>query len=343
MIATPAMSDDADPLVEPLLFDTDAFPAGERFAAWCEHNRGSTFSRTDTGDFRARGKVWFLDGIVLSEHWTDAFDGHRDARMVRAVPLDHVMLIVPFAGTTRVRGKGVDVLCGPGQVAILDYRGTLATESSRQHGIAISIQRAVLEQRGGRVDAHGRLAASAEVDILIGYVRTLVDNLSAIRRSSLRTIGRILRDVIGMAVGVGTEPAPVPAAHADTCSRVIGHIGGMPLGSVTLARLLRDLPITRATLQRVFKADGGVIAYDRKRRLALIHRALCDGDRRTLIEIGSDCGFADPANLARLFRARYGYTMTQLRAAVAPIPAAAPANDRVVDLYRTTVASLSRA
>jgi len=332
-----------------LTFDTADWPPEERFDAWCRHNSASTFTQVEQGAFSARGRIWLLDGIVVSEHWVDPFRGHRDRALARDAAMDHLMLILPYDGTTRVRGRGMNVLCRPGDVAILDYRRPLATENSRQHGVAISIRRTLLEERCGPIDLHGRLPRSPEVRLLLDHVRGLVFHLPSIRQTNVATVTRILRDVIAMAMpdAAGSAPdgsgsAPDGADHPDLRGRIVAHIAGCPPGRLSVPSLLREVGATRPTVYRLFRADGGLIAYDRKRRLAMVHRALCTGDRRSATEIGAAFGFGDPANLSRLFRARYGYTMTQLRRGLALLAPAGPASDDVALTYRQAVASLSR-
>jgi AraC-like DNA-binding protein len=109
-----------------------------------------------------------------------------------------------------------------------------------------------------------------------------------------------------------------------------------------VARMIEALGTTRSTLYRLFREDGGVAAYDRRRRLRQLHRALADPlDHRTLAEIGYDHGFADAPHLARQFRRTFGYSMSALRAQLAQHPRGdALAGRSAVDRYREAVADL---
>ena len=101
--------------------------------------------------------------------------------------------------------------------------------------------------------------------------------------------------------------------------------------------------MTRSSLYRLFKGDGGLLAFDRRRRLRLLHRAIADpADRRSFGELGFQLGFADAAHLARLFRQAFGYSMSELRDQLhAPGTTAAPSEKVGTDLYREMISDLS--
>jgi AraC-like DNA-binding protein len=124
--------------------------------------------------------------------------------------------------------------------------------------------------------------------------------------------------------------------------RVIRYIATQPAGSLDVAALCDTLHMTRSSLFRAFKRYGGVLAYDRRRRLHALHRALTDPrERRSVAELGFIHGFEDKAHLSRVFRKTFGYSASELR----NHPVIAQRRDSVPgsvqERYRSSVAALA--
>ena len=143
-----------------------------------------------------------------------------------------------------------------------------------------------------------------------------------------------------MALPASGQPVPRSSDRFDLRQKAIRYLSSAPPGEFSIISLLKEIGATRATLYRTFQSDGGLRAYDRKRRLGLVHRSIVDGDTRTVTEIGASLGFGDPANLARQFQRRYGYTITQLRGLLSA-PRVAPQSNDTLHTYREAVRSLS--
>lgn len=78
--------------------------------------------------------------------------------------------------------------------------------------------------------------------------------------------------------------------------------------------MAKSLGLSRSVLYQMFRSDGGVVAYDRLRRLRALYRALCDtSERRSIAELGAEQGFLDKASLARSFRAAFGCSPQMMR------------------------------
>lgn len=101
--------------------------------------------------------------------------------------------------------------------------------------------------------------------------------------------------------------------------------------------MTQALGVSRAQLYRLFKADGGVRRYDQNRRFGLLHQALIEAPHDTPIGVlGARFGFFDLSALSRLFRRRYGHSMSAVRAhlgAVSAVPVEAPPLRRFRDAF----------
>lgn len=122
--------------------------------------------------------------------------------------------------------------------------------------------------------------------------------------------------------------------------RVRAWLDDQPAGAVSLPRMCQTLGLSRSTLNRAFKPDGGVLAYDRWRRLRALHARLSDpNETRSVAELGYAFGFADKARLSRVFREAFGYPPSELRrqAAAVSLPIV-----ETGDLAQTYKAALNR-
>ena len=99
-------------------------------------------------------------------------------------------------------------------------------------------------------------------------------------------------------------------------TRAIGAIQEGLHEHLTVERLLRDLPVSRNTLDKRFKAVVGHSAAEHIRQTRLDEaRRLLRVTHRSLIEIAVDCGYSDAAHLSREVKRATGKTPIQYRRA----------------------------
>jgi AraC-like DNA-binding protein len=85
-------------------------------------------------------------------------------------------------------------------------------------------------------------------------------------------------------------------------------------GTLSVAGMTAALGISRSVLYRLFEREGGPLAYDRRRRLRAVHRAISNPlNKSTLSELSVRYGFHDQSNLARSFRNAFGYNPSAAR------------------------------
>jgi len=75
--------------------------------------------------------------------------------------------------------------------------------------------------------------------------------------------------------------------------------------------------VSRSTLYRLFEDEGGVAAHVRRVRLDAVHAALTDPDQdgQPINKIASEAGFHCIASFNRSFKARFGASPGEVRAA----------------------------
>ncbi len=321
---------------------TEALPADAQFAAWAAFTTQSRLTRPGTGPFMARADFWNLDRMLVSVQTTDPFAMDRDAQYLQSTAANHFLIVVPYTGAYRFTAPGIDQLCEPGDIVVANLNRLGRCDiGAPHHSIGITLSRAFLEEATGPVDIHGVLPRTPDASLFVAFLRSLVEQLPSTTPASVAPLSRIVRDLFANAVAGIARPEGAIAA-TTLKARAHAYVRAQPAGCLDVDRMIADLATTRSSLFRVFRKEGGVLTFDRRRRLRLVHRAVADPlDQRALGEIGFDCGFEDAAHLANQFKANFGYSMSDLRGHI---------NDRTVDgpkggrtpaeLYRDAVADL---
>ena len=302
-------------LIPTFVFDVAGLPEDQQFAAWAAHVANSRASRPiDRGPFTARVQFWQMDPLLVSAQQLDAFCFHRDAAKIRATPADHYQLVVVFEGTLRFVRPGGDVLCEAGGACLTDLTRPEEMHATSCRTVAVNVARWFLDEAVSPRDAHGPLPRTPAAKVLVDFVGALVRELPQMPASSASPMSRVLRDLLATVLAE-LPPRPSAAeARSPVRQRVRAYIEAEPMGALSLERMCDALGLTRSTINRAFKAEGGVMAYDRRRRLVALHGRLSDPtESRGIAELGYDYGFPEKTHLSRAFREAFGYAPSELR------------------------------
>ena len=323
-------------------FDAGLLPEADQFEAWARFTANSRVTRPGQGPFFAQASFWNLNGMLVSVQALDAMTMTRDDVMLRASVSDHFLIVIPIQGESRFTDEVVDQTVRPGDVLVVDLNRTAVCRCGPQTTVGISLARALLEERAGRVDTQGVLPSTPEAHIFANFMRTLVEQLPATSLASIEPLCRIVRDLLANALAI-SAPAQSGTPYAVSARvRAKAYIESQRPGTLDVDVMGQALAMTRSSLYRLFKADGGLLAFDRRRRLRLLHRAVADPlNRQSFGDLGGQQGFNDPAHLARLFRQTFGYSMSELRDRLATADATLPDPATMgTDLYRQMISDL---
>ena len=83
--------------------------------------------------------------------------------------------------------------------------------------------------------------------------------------------------------------------------------------TLNLDRLIQRFAVSRATLYRLFKDEGGASSYINQVRLTHSVRMLIGDKKQAISDIAFCSGFADPSYFTRTFKKAYGLTPSQMR------------------------------
>lgn len=314
---------------------------GDRFAAFAQLVKNSTLTRRAGGPFHVHARFWHLGAILISEHRFDAVAFNRTLADASAHGSDHYSITMLIDGECTFHCGNESRTLSPGHVSFSDFTMPERIETTAQHSITIQIARPVLDRAVPPIAARGPLPASPELRMLFSFCRTLVDLLPGMKTSNALRMAGIVTDLLAAAL-VDLPTNDEDAVGNRVRDRVIVYIAAQVPGSVTVAALCDKLHLTRSSLFRAFKRDGGILAYDRRRRLHALHQSLTDPkERRSVAELGFINGFRDKAHLSRLFRATFGYSASELRNHPAIAQHRDPVPGSIRESYRSSLAALT--
>lgn len=324
-------------------FDAGALPPDEQFAAFAAHVANSRATRpVESGPFLAKVRFWIMDPLLISEHRLDAFSFERDEAMVRSTPADHYSLVVLLEGTMRFPRPGGDLVVEAGGASLTDLTRPETMHASANRTIQIQIARWFLDEAMPPVDVHGPLPQTPAVKVLVDFLAALAPQLPHLPATSAAPLARVIRDLLANALS-GLPPRPDPTdGRQPVRQKARRYIDSQPMGGLDLEQMCQALGLSRASLGRAFKADGGVLAYDRRRRLLALHSRLSDrAETRGVAELGYAYGFPDKAHLSRVFREAFGYSPSEVRRQVAGVTPHVAEPGSLAETYKTALRSLS--
>ncbi|RZJ24664.1 MAG: AraC family transcriptional regulator, partial [Brevundimonas sp.] len=174
-----------------------------------------------------------------------------------------------------------------------------------------------------KADRHGLVLEPSNpgVRLIRTHMSVLVEEAGQLTEAELAAALQALLFLASRVAGLDAElGGPELAALQSTVRRTAAaHIerhmkpGAAPMDVDALATAAG---VSRATLYRAFDGDGGVNRYIQDRRLHHARLALRSrrAGRPTISSIADDFGFASASHFGRLFRARYGYSPSEVEA-----------------------------
>jgi AraC-like DNA-binding protein len=329
-----------------LKWQTSAASNPDAFEAYRESTR-ELFEVTDTRDveavFKSGGQIFLFDDIVIGRGYANGHQFERTARIIRRSGLDHISIILDFAGLDADR-DGRSVNAGPGCIHFVDYSRPLKSEARQVDVINLAIPRARAEDWLLRPDMHGFVlpAEGAGVRLIAAHLRSIMAQGSGL--SADEGVAAIDAALVMMHRCIGGT-CPMDEAQTTMGYRTVRQMAVQYVDqnlldpALTVDAIATDIGISRATLYRAFDSHGGVRSHIEGRRLDRAYGVLRRCRRRspTIAEVAHSHGFVTTIQFSRAFRARFGLSPED----VPPwFSAAAPAREAMVfDSPRLDVAA----
>lgn len=307
-------------------FETAAVAPGDQFDAWREvisvvFDVAPTAEGTGEG-FSASARAFHLGELLLVDTRFDRQQFLRTPRQVRSDWLDHYLVQYYREGgyVGEVGGEGLEIR--PGSVSVLDLAQPLHTHATAAECLSLVVPRDVMAALvPGADQLHGRILAGAGSRLLGDHLASLereLAHLPAARAPDIASATGLLMAAC-LRPDAGTVAAARPLVDPLLFVRARRHIDAClddpRLGEPTPAALCRAIGTSRSRLYALFKPRGGVRHYVQGRRLARLHAALADPrEQASIMVLAERFGFASHAHASRLFRQRYGYRPSDVRA-----------------------------
>lgn len=300
-------------------FTTDDVPARERGDYWGRQvlQRMTIARSVRDQSFAARlrrlrgpeGEFW--------DHFSDELPVARDGARCRRDGGDEIYVGMLLDGHSDVSQAGRDQRLGPGRLYVVDMSRPVRAHWARHREVAIVLRRKqVAACLGGPLDDLAGLVLPRQgmTELLASHLRLLALGLPALtaqeRNVALATAVAMTCSALRSGIEAEDTPEGLKAAVRLVIQRRYADPGLSP------SQIAATLGYSRAQLYRAFADETISIAgLIRETRLAqaremLIHTAPAP---ETVTRIAELCGFLDPSNFSRMFKARFGIRPQQLR------------------------------
>jgi len=257
--------------------------------------------------------IWYLNEIILG--WVDAPAQHleRSNRQIAQQGLDHVLLQFYESGRAIVETQDHTASVESGQVVIFDLMQAVRIDATAVKATSLMIPRALLSDEVGIIASlHGR-AFDYDSDpvrrLLYTYLRGLTECCDALEPSHLHGVTQATAKLCSACFRRQDDLRRIADTEANLSIRnfIQRELGNRALG---VDLITERFGLSRATLYRLFEADGGVINYIRDRRLMGAMRLLtqANGSKRPRVSaVAYAMGFAEEKTFSRAFKRRFGF------------------------------------
>ena len=304
-----------------VVIDTCEVPPGERFDLWADATPRvfEPLTVRPRGDRPFEGRVarFPLGPLTLYRLTADASRVTRTRAMIGASDPEWVQVSLLLGGRCIVDQEGRRSVLRAGDFASWASSRPYLVDAHTQHDLLVTYCPEPL-LRGGRILGRTAVAipgADGPARLVRRYLRTLLDDLRW-AQPSMRSWPTACWTCSARST---TAPSRCPRAPAALRTLVRGHIDErLADPDLTPDAIAAAHFLSRRALDRLFEGDERTVAETiRDRRLERCRHDLADPAlaHRSILEIATGWGFVSPAHFSRTFRAAYGASPREWRAA----------------------------
>lgn len=263
-------------------------------------------------------RQYSLGSVLLADSRFSAQTYDRDRRWMRHHEDSDHLLLQLFAEGRNLAVNGTDeYVQTPGNVCAVNLAYEARSVSTDGRALTLVLPRDLLHDSLPHLsDARGALFApgSASARIFSDYLLSLGENLARATQDEAPALARATIALLG-SLTVGNDVVSSAARNAtlhSACRYIDAHLADPDLGVTGICRYLR---CSRATLYRLFNAQGGVQEFIRRRRLVACFKAISSPAQahRRIYDIALDYGFTSPSHFSHLFRSHFGVSPREAR------------------------------
>lgn len=299
-------------------FTTDGSKPDERHKAWrgqAVPSFGQLFDAVAEPEFTAQSATYELGPLQVSFGTFGAQRVVRSAARIRSDQVDRLCLCLILDGEFAVRAPPLVAIAGT--VLLFDLSQEWEHFSSRCELVTFTLPRDLAIANGlDPATLHCTMVTSAHAGLLCHHLVNIRDRIPMLGADDGPRLARSIIDLIVVTLGIaGRLALPLPSSpdHAVKLKAEALIAARVEDPKLTVAALGRLLGVSRATLYRLFVADGGVRTRIRKVRLNGARLALEEPGAR-IGEVAERFSLGEPAYFSRAFRAQFGVTPSAYRA-----------------------------
>lgn len=305
---------------ERLVFDSDQLEPQRRLAGYRDFNGPGAIPSEIGPAFLARISRWRLDRTVLHDRHLNDIVHERSAERAAADEMNHFIVHVVCSGHYEIDTGGGFEPVPEGAIALVDMSRGLRSRARGAHVITVSFALdLMLEVFGSTEGLHGKVSDAASSVLFTDFVRALTRRAPEMSSDMMSGAARALLALLQSAMQITAprcELSSHDVARVSRLKRIIERSLGDP--SFGADAVVAQSSLSRATLYRLFKPDGGLRAYIQRRRLDRVRVALSSPDeRRPFAAIASAAGFLSEGHCSRQFLSTFGIRPGEYHAQIA--------------------------
>lgn len=299
-------------------FTTAESEPDKRHKAWAGQSVpsfGQLFDAVAEPDFTAQSQTYKFGPLQVSFGTFGAQRVVRSAERIRADQVDRLCLCLILDGEFAVQEPPVIAIAG--NVLLFDLSKAWEHFSTRCELVTFTLPRDLAVANGLDPAAlHCTMVTSAHAGLLCHHLVNIRDRVPLLGTDDGPRLARSIIDLIVVTLAIAgrlAQPLPWSPDHAIKLKAealIAAHVEDSKLSVALLCRLTG---VSRATLYRLFVADGGVRTRIRKVRLNAARIALEKSSAR-IGDVAGRFGLGEPAYFSRAFRAEFGVTPSAYRA-----------------------------
>lgn len=281
---------------------------------WCEH-LAPVFESEVARDADLSApmvlKTYHLGEVLLGAVSAPAQRLKRSARTIARQGIDHILLQFYTAGQSRVKGTAGEAEIKASQIVVFDLSQPVISEAGAVCATNIMLPRKLLADQIGTIEnLHGRaldFRAHPVRQLSYTYLAGLTASADSAEAHQLRYLSGAAADLCAACFQPDANQAPAVEQlnKIALCQYIEQELAQESLG---VDALIAQFGLSRATLYRLFDADGGVASYIRERRLLRAMKLLgASGGRPRISTVAYATGFSDEKTFSRALRRRFGF------------------------------------
>ena len=308
----------------PEVFDTRALPVRDQYEGWRAWSLpllDVTSQKTVSEGFCAENRVWKLDdGLLVTQVTAPTSRSIRSPRLIRHLPVDHWVITKLLRGTTSIETSRGTIEVQAGQSYVWSLGQISSSERSENERVDLLLSRDTFRDIAPLLDAASGSVLGVPLDRFLGdFLLTLLQRLPHLPESDAPHLTFAISKLV--AACIAPSAARVEAARMQidvgrlerVRQTVRTHLQSPLLGPQMLCR---QVGMSRSNLYRLLESEGGVTSYIQRHRLTEARSRLSDSkNTQSVAAMARDLCFTDSSSFSRAFRATFGASPGEVRAA----------------------------